>query len=154
MTQTEERIKIQYESRWRTASYCSLLKHQTPSNTNCPVSCIISHDDRHTTVTMIYPKHAQFSIRSQFLNLNLSSCLLSSCRTDPSDINISDEMSKTTVWKSLSSSHKDTPRPTGLKKVAKQPQLTLAKLINQLAQSTQSLSLKSITYGYLDIKQC
>ncbi|XP_076870676.1 electroneutral sodium bicarbonate exchanger 1 isoform X2 [Brachyhypopomus gauderio] len=29
-------------------------------------------------------------------------------RTDPSDINISDEMSKTTVWKSLSSSHKDT----------------------------------------------
>ncbi|XP_065120642.1 electroneutral sodium bicarbonate exchanger 1 [Paramisgurnus dabryanus] len=29
-------------------------------------------------------------------------------RTDPSDINISDEMSKTTVWKSLSSNHKDT----------------------------------------------
>ncbi|XP_051996414.1 electroneutral sodium bicarbonate exchanger 1-like [Xyrauchen texanus] len=29
-------------------------------------------------------------------------------RTDPSDINISDEMSKTTVWKSLNSNHKDT----------------------------------------------
>ncbi|XP_026116187.1 electroneutral sodium bicarbonate exchanger 1 [Carassius auratus] len=31
-------------------------------------------------------------------------------RTDPSDINISDEMSKTTVWKSLNSNHKDTQR--------------------------------------------
>ncbi|XP_055016293.1 electroneutral sodium bicarbonate exchanger 1 [Boleophthalmus pectinirostris] len=29
-------------------------------------------------------------------------------RSDPSDINISDEMSKTTVWKALNSSHKDT----------------------------------------------
>uniref|UniRef100_A0A8C1DH67 Anion exchange protein n=1 Tax=Cyprinus carpio carpio TaxID=630221 RepID=A0A8C1DH67_CYPCA len=29
-------------------------------------------------------------------------------RTDPSDINISDEMSKTTVWVSLNSNHKDT----------------------------------------------
>ncbi|MCI4375050.1 hypothetical protein PGIGA_G00104590 [Pangasianodon gigas] len=37
-------------------------------------------------------------------------------RTDPSDINISDEMSKTTVWKSLSSNHKDTHRTAGLKK--------------------------------------
>ncbi|XP_060723409.1 electroneutral sodium bicarbonate exchanger 1 [Tachysurus vachellii] len=37
-------------------------------------------------------------------------------RTDPSDINISDEMSKTTVWKSLSSNHKDTQRAPGLKK--------------------------------------
>ncbi|KAJ8259337.1 hypothetical protein COCON_G00183490 [Conger conger] len=34
-------------------------------------------------------------------------------RSDPSDINISDEMSKTTVWKSLSSNHKDSrPNPT------------------------------------------
>ncbi|XP_036426744.1 electroneutral sodium bicarbonate exchanger 1 isoform X1 [Colossoma macropomum] len=37
-------------------------------------------------------------------------------RTDPSDINISDEMSKTTVWKSLSSNHKDTNRSSGHKK--------------------------------------
>ncbi|XP_047669264.1 electroneutral sodium bicarbonate exchanger 1 isoform X2 [Tachysurus fulvidraco] len=37
-------------------------------------------------------------------------------RTDPSDINISDEMSKTTVWKSLSSNQKDTQRAAGLKK--------------------------------------
>ncbi|GAA6086245.1 electroneutral sodium bicarbonate exchanger 1 isoform X2 [Tachysurus ichikawai] len=37
-------------------------------------------------------------------------------RTDPSDINISDEMSKTTVWKSLSSNHKDTQHAPGLKK--------------------------------------
>ncbi|KAL7891442.1 hypothetical protein AOLI_G00009180 [Acnodon oligacanthus] len=37
-------------------------------------------------------------------------------RTDPSDINISDEMSKTTVWKSLSSNHKDTNRSAGHKK--------------------------------------
>lgn len=29
-------------------------------------------------------------------------------RSDPSDINISDEMSKTTVWKALNSNHKDT----------------------------------------------
>ncbi|KAF4078824.1 hypothetical protein AMELA_G00185930 [Ameiurus melas] len=37
-------------------------------------------------------------------------------RTDPSDINISDEMSKTTVWKSLRSDHSDTQRAAGLKK--------------------------------------
>ncbi|XP_026863692.2 electroneutral sodium bicarbonate exchanger 1 isoform X1 [Electrophorus electricus] len=37
-------------------------------------------------------------------------------RTDPSDINISDEMSKTTVWKSLSSSHKDTENSARNKK--------------------------------------
>ncbi|XP_061583531.1 electroneutral sodium bicarbonate exchanger 1 isoform X1 [Cololabis saira] len=36
-------------------------------------------------------------------------------RCDPSDINISDEMSKTTVWKSLNSNHKDT-RPVASKK--------------------------------------
>ncbi|XP_049335197.1 electroneutral sodium bicarbonate exchanger 1 isoform X2 [Astyanax mexicanus] len=40
-------------------------------------------------------------------------------RTDPSDINISDEMSKTTVWKSLSSNQKDTNR-TGNKKARTQ----------------------------------
>ncbi|XP_051985615.1 electroneutral sodium bicarbonate exchanger 1-like [Xyrauchen texanus] len=37
-------------------------------------------------------------------------------RTDPSDINISDEMSKTTVWKSLNSNHKDTQRSSTHKK--------------------------------------
>ncbi|XP_043098244.1 electroneutral sodium bicarbonate exchanger 1 [Puntigrus tetrazona] len=37
-------------------------------------------------------------------------------RTDPSDINISDEMSKTTVWKSLNSNHKDTQRSNTHKK--------------------------------------
>uniref|UniRef100_A0A671M9K2 Anion exchange protein n=1 Tax=Sinocyclocheilus anshuiensis TaxID=1608454 RepID=A0A671M9K2_9TELE len=37
-------------------------------------------------------------------------------RTDPSDINISDEMSKTTVWKSLNSNHKDTQRSNTNKK--------------------------------------
>ncbi|TKS71567.1 Electroneutral sodium bicarbonate exchanger 1 [Collichthys lucidus] len=36
-------------------------------------------------------------------------------RCDPSDINISDEMSKTTVWKSLNSNQKDT-RPVAAKK--------------------------------------
>ncbi|KAM7005716.1 electroneutral sodium bicarbonate exchanger 1 isoform 2-T2 [Tautogolabrus adspersus] len=36
-------------------------------------------------------------------------------RCDPSDINISDEMSKTTVWKSLSSNQRDT-RPVAAKK--------------------------------------
>ncbi|KPP68494.1 electroneutral sodium bicarbonate exchanger 1-like [Scleropages formosus] len=36
-------------------------------------------------------------------------------RCDPSDINISDEMSKTTVWKSLSSNHKDN-QPISTKK--------------------------------------
>ncbi|XP_035244180.1 electroneutral sodium bicarbonate exchanger 1 isoform X1 [Anguilla anguilla] len=40
---------------------------------------------------------------------------ISEHRCDPSDINISDEMSKTTVWKSLSSNHKDT-RPILSKK--------------------------------------
>ncbi|KAI5109492.1 electroneutral sodium bicarbonate exchanger 1 isoform X1 [Silurus meridionalis] len=37
-------------------------------------------------------------------------------RSDPSDINISDEMSKTTVWKSLSSNQKEAPRTAGVKK--------------------------------------
>ncbi|XP_051562776.1 electroneutral sodium bicarbonate exchanger 1-like isoform X2 [Myxocyprinus asiaticus] len=37
-------------------------------------------------------------------------------RTDPSNINISDEMSKTTVWKSLNSNHKDTQRSSTHKK--------------------------------------
>ncbi|GLD62768.1 electroneutral sodium bicarbonate exchanger 1-like protein [Lates japonicus] len=36
-------------------------------------------------------------------------------RCDPSDINISDEMSKTTVWKSLNSNPKDS-RPVAAKK--------------------------------------
>ncbi|KTF79633.1 hypothetical protein cypCar_00007791 [Cyprinus carpio] len=40
----------------------------------------------------------------------------SSMMTDPSDINISDEMSKTTVWKSLNSNHKDTQRSHTYKK--------------------------------------
>ncbi|XP_073810481.1 electroneutral sodium bicarbonate exchanger 1 isoform X4 [Danio rerio] len=38
-------------------------------------------------------------------------------RTDPSDINISDEMSKTTVWKSLNSNNMDTQRASTHKKV-------------------------------------
>uniref|UniRef100_A0A8C4IQH1 Anion exchange protein n=1 Tax=Dicentrarchus labrax TaxID=13489 RepID=A0A8C4IQH1_DICLA len=38
-------------------------------------------------------------------------------RCDPSDINISDEMSKTTVWKSLNSNQKDT-RPVAAKKAS------------------------------------
>uniref|UniRef100_A0A8C1LE84 Anion exchange protein n=1 Tax=Cyprinus carpio TaxID=7962 RepID=A0A8C1LE84_CYPCA len=37
-------------------------------------------------------------------------------RTDPSDINISDEMSKTTVWVSLNSNHKETQRSNTHKK--------------------------------------
>ncbi|KAG1924509.1 electroneutral sodium bicarbonate exchanger, partial [Pimephales promelas] len=37
-------------------------------------------------------------------------------RNDPSDINISHEMSKTTVWKSLNSNHKDTQRSSTHKK--------------------------------------
>uniref|UniRef100_A0A3Q1ANN1 Anion exchange protein n=1 Tax=Amphiprion ocellaris TaxID=80972 RepID=A0A3Q1ANN1_AMPOC len=45
-------------------------------------------------------------------DLTLLSLLL---RCDPSDINISDEMSKTTVWKSLNSNQKDT-RPVAAKK--------------------------------------
>lgn len=52
----------------------------------------------------------------------LSPCFSSPCppRCDPSDINISDEMSKTTVWKSLSSNQKDA-RPVAAKKARPHP---------------------------------
>lgn len=120
MTQTEERIKTRCGSPWRAASYCNLLKHQTPGNTSCfsytlyaytsTVSRINSHDDVHATVTVI--------------SISKFDPLFSSCRTDPSDINISDEMSKTTVWKSLRSDHSDAHRAAGLKKVTK---IVLAK---------------------------
>uniref|UniRef100_A0AAQ5YQ65 Anion exchange protein n=1 Tax=Amphiprion ocellaris TaxID=80972 RepID=A0AAQ5YQ65_AMPOC len=50
-------------------------------------------------------------------DLTLLSLLL---RCDPSDINISDEMSKTTVWKSLNSNQKDT-RPVAAKKARPHP---------------------------------
>lgn len=52
-----------------------------------------------------------------YLILLLLSLLL---RCDPSDINISDEMSKTTVWKSLNSNQKDT-RPVAAKKARPYP---------------------------------
>lgn len=52
------------------------------------------------------------------LYLLLSLSLLLRC--DPSDINISDEMSKTTVWKSLSSNQKDI-RPVASKKARLYP---------------------------------
>uniref|UniRef100_A0A8C4P047 Anion exchange protein n=1 Tax=Dicentrarchus labrax TaxID=13489 RepID=A0A8C4P047_DICLA len=42
---------------------------------------------------------------------------MESSKCDPSDINISDEMSKTTVWKSLNSNQKDT-RPVAAKKAS------------------------------------
>uniref|UniRef100_A0A8D3CMX9 Anion exchange protein n=1 Tax=Scophthalmus maximus TaxID=52904 RepID=A0A8D3CMX9_SCOMX len=52
---------------------------------------------------------------------DLTGLLLSSLlRCDPSDINISDEMSKTTVWKSLNSNQRDS-RPVAAKKARPYP---------------------------------
>lgn len=97
-----------------TIYYCLVL--------SCPVlSCVVLGDGDgfqvHPVQLTCRPKWPPHLIPDLLLALLLLFLLSLSLllRCDPSDINISDEMSKTTVWKSLNSNQKDT-RPVAAKK--------------------------------------
>lgn len=83
----------------------------------CLVVCFPVHPSVSTNYLATSPTR-QFTISICFPTLHYPPFPLPRC--DPSEINISDEMSKTTVWKSLSSNQKDT-RSVAAKKARPYP---------------------------------
>lgn len=136
------RGKILLRFPWRAASPLMSRKHTTPGESTHTHANMINGVGNWVNFTFLSFLLVWFLVRLTSLPelhplhhppaLLLFLCPL--LRSDPSDINISDEMSKTTVWKSLNSNQKDS-RPATTKKARPPPPLFLTPSCGNNTQS-------------------
>lgn len=103
--------------------YCLQLKVYTFAKKPSLLWRLMNFKCNYMSACLVFLTHWYFSqtlTLNKLLSIPTLIFLFLLLRCDPSDINISDEMSKTTVWKSLNSNQKDT-RPVAAKKARPHP---------------------------------